>query len=111
MVNFVEDPRLVIIHRIVLDSLPSMLGRESVDNLNLVKFDHDTAFCSAGDVVYFVSLDCHLHFFVGGHEGGFDVPAWLGGALHNSTPRKVHTYMAFPYLVQPHWNDCEDSHG
>lgn len=37
MLDLIEDPRLVIINGIVLDSLPSKLLLESVDNLNLLE--------------------------------------------------------------------------
>jgi len=61
VVNLIEDPSLVIVNSIVLNCLVGEILSESVDDFNLVEFDHNSTLGSTGDVVNFICLNGYLH--------------------------------------------------
>ena len=61
VVDLVEDPSLVVVHSVVLHGLVRVFLSESVDDFNLVEFNHNSTLGSTGYVVNFICLNCHLH--------------------------------------------------
>lgn len=100
VMNLVENPGLVIVDSVVLNSLVDKFLSQSVDYFNLVELDHDTALGSTRHVVDSVSLNGHLHRLVRSHEGHLGVPARLRYAGSDSTSVKVHTDMTFLDLME-----------
>ena len=60
MMNFIENPGLVIIHSVVFDSLPCKVLPQSIHNYDGIEVDQDTASCTTWDVLYSVGLNGYL---------------------------------------------------
>jgi len=100
VVDLVVDPRLIVVDRVVLDCGPGHVWLQSVDHLDFLEVDDDTALGAAGNAADSVSLNGDLDSVKIGDEGHFGVPAGLSGALKQGAAPEVHADVAFRDLVQ-----------
>ena len=77
LLNFVENPRLIIIDSVVLDCLMHHALFQSVDNLNVIKVYDDTASRPTGNIGHLVRLNCHLDDLIGCYHRQLHVVARL----------------------------------
>lgn len=82
-------------HSIVLDSLMHVLLSQSVYDLNVFKVNDDSSTCAAGDVCYFISLDCYLHVLEACNDWQLEVITWLGDGVKERSSSEVDANMTF----------------
>ena len=99
MVDLVVDPRLVVVHSVVLHCLPGVVGPEAIDHLDFGEVDDDTALGSAWNVRHGICLNCHLHGIVSGYCGHFCVPTRFANTLKEGSSSEVHANVTFRDLV------------
>jgi len=59
--NFVIDPGLVVVYRVIFDRVPSVISLKSIHNFDLFEVDHDTALSSTRNIVDSIGLHRHLY--------------------------------------------------
>lgn len=77
MMNFAEDPGLIISDGIVFNGLVSHLLSESIDNLDFFKVQDDTAAGTTWDVLDLIGLQGDLDWEVFGDKGNHEVETGL----------------------------------
>ena len=60
MMDLIEDPSLVIINCVVLNSRKDEFFSESINNLNSFKIDHNSSSCSTRNIFYSICLNINL---------------------------------------------------
>ncbi len=74
MMNFVINPGLVIVYRVVLHRVPRQVFLKTIDDLDSFKMDNYTALCSTGNITNSICLHSDLHRIIGCKHGNFSVP-------------------------------------
>lgn len=77
MVNLAENPSLIICDCVVLDGLMSHLFSQSIDDLNFVEVQDNTAACTTWDVSDLIGLQSYLDREVSGDKGNHEVKSWF----------------------------------
>lgn len=86
MVDFAENPSLIVSDCIVFNGLVGQLLFESIDDFNFFKIEDDTWAGTTGDVFDLIGLEGDLDGEVLGDEGYHEVEAGFGpGIEHGST--------------------------
>ena len=73
MVDFAEDPGLIVSNGIVFDGLVGQLLFEAIDNFDFFKIEDDTGAGTAGDVFDLIGLEGDLDGEVFGDEWDHEV--------------------------------------
>ena len=81
LLNFVEDPGLIIVNRVILDCLVHHALFQAIHNLYVIEVDDDTACRAAWDFCDLVCLDGNLHVFEAGEERELKMVSGLRNAV------------------------------
>jgi hypothetical protein len=95
MMDFIEDPSLIIIHSVVLNSVVHECLPQSIHYLNLVKVYYHTSTSSTRNVRNFVSLDCDLNVLIACEERQLKVIARLAYGVQESSSSEIDADMPF----------------
>lgn len=62
MVEFISNPKLLIVFCIIKNGIIDILLLQFIDNLNLIEVDHGSVRSTAGNVADNICLDADAHF-------------------------------------------------
>eukprot|EP00350_Pseudokeronopsis_sp_OXSARD2_P005258 CAMPEP_0170544962 /NCGR_PEP_ID=MMETSP0211-20121228/3527_1 /TAXON_ID=311385 /ORGANISM="Pseudokeronopsis sp., Strain OXSARD2" /LENGTH=229 /DNA_ID=CAMNT_0010848741 /DNA_START=239 /DNA_END=925 /DNA_ORIENTATION=- len=110
MVNFVEDPRLVIMDRVVLNRIMHQVLPQPVHYLDVVEVDDHTPTGPTRDVSHLVCLHRHLNILKGRQQGDFEVVAWLRGRSKQGASSKVDSHMTLLNYMESLEEDNKQRH-
>ena len=109
VVNLVEYPGLVVVHRVVPDRLVHHGGAKPVDNFHLVEVNHHAARSAARNATDGVSLHRDLNLLKLCDERHLDVEAGLGNFREQSPSLPVDAHIplgdAGREATQDHWRE------
>lgn len=89
MMNFVENPCLVVVDRVLLDRVLGIFFPEPVHNFNCIKHDIYTSRSTTGNIVNLINLYSDLNFLVRCDERHLDVPSGLSVTIKNGATSEV----------------------
>ena len=81
LLDFVEDPGLIVVNRVILYGLMHHALFESIYNLYVIEVDDYTAGRAAWDLCNLICLDSDLDVFEAGKEGELEMVPGLRNAV------------------------------